>query len=112
MALGILALGGKTQVGQAGNSQRSEEGMLPYGSPICSKVPGGFLEALHQGHGAIKGSPGQTLGWHRRPALSGPHLEPSRARTLKRREEDREDRPWRGDKGPSWPTRGHGDPQN
>lgn len=56
MALGLLALGGKTQAGQAGNSQRSEEGMLPYGSPIRSKVPGGFLEALHQGHSGLKGS--------------------------------------------------------
>lgn len=112
MVLGFLALGRKTQAGQAGNSQRSEEGMLPYRSPVCSKVPGSFSQRrCTGGTGGLKCPPGRdwsgTGGQHYLgPIRSSPGPGPSTG------EGDREDRPCGVKKHHWWPTRGHGDPRN
>lgn len=113
MVLGFLALGRKTQAGQAGNSQRSEEGILPYRSPVCSKVPGGFSQRRCTGvTGALKVSTAQRLEWHRRPALSGPHQKQSRAGTSTGEGGTEKTGPGGEMKHDQWPTRGHGDPRN
>lgn len=80
--LGLLALGGETQAGQAVNSQRSDEGLLPYRSPICSKVPGSFLEELQQGPKGIQGSARAETGVVWEASTIGAHQEQSGAGTF------------------------------
>lgn len=102
--------GGETKkTGQTGNSQRSQEGTLRYGNPVCPKATGGFSQRhCPRVSGGIKGSTGAETraAWEPSPDVdpisSSPGPRPSTGegseRTGPNREMRGEQRPTRGPK--------------